>query len=396
VQSRVALPTANPSDNAFGKAHAPSRSCTAHDNSAFAFPSSAGASVSDVTPELDQMRQNNFDALRFLGAVAVLVSHSFPLSYGSKGVQPLKEFSHGQTELGSVAVAMFFIISGFLITKSFDQNPNVIRFLKARVLRIFPALIVVLGLTIIAGAFVTTLPISEYFTNIETVEYLVLGITLRYLEYDLPGVFEGNPSSTVNGSLWTLYFEFIMYLGILLAGVSRTLKRISITLAYAVTWVVSVFLWDHSLADLGVYFLGGAAFYLWRDRIPLSKTLAVLSILALVATLQLGGFQAAAASLGVYLTLFCALSPAVRLPNFARWGDMSYGIYIFAWPVQQLVTLALGSAVTWYWNTALSLPVALALAFASWHLVEKPALSLKNWRRPRMLRGSRATSAAKA
>jgi peptidoglycan/LPS O-acetylase OafA/YrhL len=353
-------------------------------------------SVSDVAPELDQMRQNNFDALRFLGAVAVLVSHSFPLSYGSKGVQPLKEFSHGQTDLGGAAVAMFFIISGFLITKSFEQNPDVVRFLKARVLRIFPGLIVVLSLTVIAGASVTSLTLGEFASNIETIEYLTLGITLRYLQYDLPGVFDGNPSSTVNGSLWTLYFEFIMYTGVLIAGVSRNLKRGSITLAYAVTWVVSVFLWDHSLADLGVYFLGGATFYLWRDRIPLSKTLAVLSTLALVATLRLGGFQAAAASLGVYLTLFCALSPAVRPPNFARWGDLSYGIYIFAWPVQQLVTLALGSAVTWCWNTALSLPVTLALAFVSWHLVEKPALSLKNWRRPGMLGSSRAASAPKA
>jgi peptidoglycan/LPS O-acetylase OafA/YrhL len=340
------------------------------------------------------MRQNNFDALRFLGAVAVLVSHSFPISYGSKGIQPLKEFSQGQVDLGGIAVAMFFIISGFLITKSFDQNSNAIHFLKARFLRIFPALIVVLTLTILTGALITTLPINDYLTDVTTIKYFLLGATLRYLGYHLPGVFEGNPDSVVNGSLWTLYFEFIMYLGVLLAGVSHTLKRGAIALAYAVAWVVSVFLSDHSLADLGVYFLGGAAFYLWRDRIPLSKTLAALSALGLVVTLRLGGFQAAAASVGVYLTLFWALSPAIRLPNFARWGDLSYGIYIFAWPVQQLVTMTLGSAVTWYWNIGLSLPIVLSLAFASWHLVENPALSLKNWRRPEALRSSGATTEA--
>ena len=90
-----------------------------------------------------------------------------------------------------------------------------------------------------------------------------------------------------------------------------------------------------------------------------------------------GGFGLAFATFGAYLVLYLALAPSMRLPNLARWGNLSYGIYIFAWPVQQTVVLLLGSAATWYWTTALSLPATLVLAWLSWRLVERPALSLK-------------------
>ena len=128
---------------------------------------------------------------------------------------------------------------------------------------------------------------------------------------------------------------------------------------------------------LAIPFLSGAAFYLWRDRVPLSRGLAIASAVAITPFLLLDGFHLAFSLFGSYLVLYVALSPAVRLPNLARNGDLSYGIYIYAWPVQQAVTHLFGASVTWYGNAAISLPVVLGLAWLSWWLVEKPALVLK-------------------
>ncbi len=155
-------------------------------------------------------RSNNFDSLRFLAAVAVLVSHSFAMAYGTRpGVQPLTIFSRNQTDLGSVAVLVFFVISGYLITRSFDRSPQPLQFLEARVLRIFPGLFLTLVLAAaLLGPTVTTFPLGDYFRNSNTAQYIFGGVSLIWLQYDLPGVFLANPTpGVVNGSLWTLYLR---------------------------------------------------------------------------------------------------------------------------------------------------------------------------------------------
>lgn len=325
-------------------------------------------------------RGNNFDALRSLAAVAVLVSHSFPIAYGKDGVQPLVALSRGQTDLGSIAVLIFFVISGYLITQSFDRNPKPLRFLKARVLRIFPGLFLILVLSaLVLGAAVTSLPLSEYFTRFDTVEYVYGGLTLVWMQQDLPGVFEDNPfRGAVNGSLWTLGYEFLMYLVVLALGMCRLLKgHVVLTL-----WLLAMGLswrWIGGFyVAFGVPFLSGALLYLWRGHVLLDWRLAVISAAALAGSLATGGFRLAFAAFGSYLVVFLAIAPAIVLPNLARWGDLSYGIYIFAWPVQQSVALLLGAAVTWYWDAAISLPLVLMFAWLSWHVIEKPALLHKD------------------
>ena len=324
-------------------------------------------------------RGNNFDALRLLAAVAVLVSNSFPITYGASGVQPLATLSRGQTSLGMMAVLVFFVISGYLVTQSFDRRPVPLRFLKARVLRIFPALTVALVLTAgVLGAAVTPLSLAEYFTRFDTSQYVYGGLSLVWMQYDLPGVFEGNPAgAVVNGSLWTLYYEFLMCLVVLALGTARLLNRRVVLALWLGTLVLSWRWIGETYVASGAPFLSGAVLYLWRDRVPLDWCLALLCVVALGGAMAIGGFGLAFATFGAYLVLYLALAPSVRLPGLARWGNLSYGIYIFAWPVQQTAVLLLGSAATWYWTTALSLPAILALAWLSWHLVERPALSLK-------------------
>lgn len=324
-------------------------------------------------------RHNNFDTLRIAAAVAVLISHAFPIAHGPGAIQPLGGISRGQTNLGSISVLIFFVISGYLIAQSFDRVPVAARFLKARALRIFPALFVVLLLSVaVLGPAVTTLPLREYFAHPETLWYLPNNLSLYRMQYTLPGVFEHVPrGQPVNGSLWTLQYEFTMYLVVLALGVAGLLTR-WVVLAL---WLVVLLLdWRWIGGDYMHFadpFLAGTTLYLWRDRVPLDWRLALLCLVPIVASMQVGGFRLAFSVFGAYLTLYIALSPSVRLPDLARWGDLSYGVYIFAWPVQQLAAFLLGPSVTWYWNIALSLPAVLALAWLSWHLVEKPALALK-------------------
>ena len=141
-------------------------------------------------------RTNHFDIMRLTAALLVVFSHSFNLSHGKvlgKQYEPLMQLSKGQITLGGLAVLVFFVISGFLITASFDKDKNVLSFCQKRFLRIYPGLIVVVLLTaLVLGPLMTELPLWEYFKKPETYNYLVNNIGfIRYQDF-LPGVFEHN------------------------------------------------------------------------------------------------------------------------------------------------------------------------------------------------------------
>src|SRR4051812_10881455 len=171
-------------------------------------------------------RDNNFDAMRLVAALCVVISHSFPLSYGSAGVQPLFLLSHGQTTLGTVSVYIFFVLSGFLITGSFERQPPH-QFILARGLRLLPGLAVVLFiLTFLIGPILTTIPLAEYFHSGKTYYFFLKNLSLTGYINELPGVFGTNPlSHKVNGSLWTLMHEARCYLLVFLVGIVGLLNR---------------------------------------------------------------------------------------------------------------------------------------------------------------------------
>jgi peptidoglycan/LPS O-acetylase OafA/YrhL len=157
-------------------------------------------------------RDNNFNLIRFIAASLVLVSHSYPLYFGSDHNDILRQLVG--ISLGTVAVDLFFISSGFLIANSLFRGHDLFGFIKARVLRIYPGLIVSLLLCVfLLGIFFTTLPVKEYLTNIQTYKFLFVNMVLFFgEEATLPGVFESLPwARTVNGSLWTLPFEVRAY-----------------------------------------------------------------------------------------------------------------------------------------------------------------------------------------
>jgi peptidoglycan/LPS O-acetylase OafA/YrhL len=348
-------------------------------------------------------RNNNFHLLRLVAALAVLGSHAFPLATGDRSIEPLRA-ELGCTP-GSIAVDLFFLVSGLLVTISLVRRASVVDFARARFFRIWPALAVALLLTVLVlGPFFTTWPVGAYFADRQTWRYLGKDLLLLHgIEYLLPGVFAGNPwPGAVNGSLWTLPGEVRCYIALLAAWIAaRWLDRRRTGLAFraivAVAWAL-LLAWhlaslrhvplEDSQARLPWMFSTGAAAYLLRDHIRLSwKAFGAAAIALATATLNPTAFAIVYTAVLPYLMLCLAYLPGGAVLRFNRLGDYSYGTYIYAYPVQQSL-LALRPGMGPLELLALSLVATLALAVVSWHVVESPALGLVR-RRP-----ARATAPA--
>jgi peptidoglycan/LPS O-acetylase OafA/YrhL len=333
-------------------------------------------------------RINNFDSLRFWAALAVLWSHAFSLSARVQhGAEPLATFSRGQTTLGTVAVAVFFVISGYLITESYERRRDPWRFVKARALRIMPGLSVVLVLTtFLLGPLVTQLSAGSYLGSPRIYEYLGSNLLLLGKSDRLPGVFEDNALPWVNGSLWTLRYEVECYAVVCILGALGWLRR-SVTLSLFIALIAYLIAFDDHLgaasrasprAHLFALFLAGAVMHHWRP--VMNGWVAAACALATILAMHFGGLWLARVIALPYAILWLALASPARLPRLPLPGDLSYGTYIYAWPVEQTLLIdrpdASGMSIA-----ILATPIVLMLAFCSWHGVEKHALARKSSRR---------------
>lgn len=324
-------------------------------------------------------RGNNFDLIRLLAALVVLVSHSIPLSYGTDAREAVWRLSGHQATAGRIAVAAFFVISGYLITQSYRTTDSPARFLRARALRLLPGLAAMLVvLATVAGPLLSTLPAAAYFAAPAVPRFVAVNLSLGGFAPGLPGVFAANPfAGVVNGSIWTLRYEAECYGLVLLLGMARLLNRRVVVGLFAASLLASALWWGGVRVEFATYFLGGATVQLWRP--PLRRWAAWLCGGVMAASLATGGLRLACASAGAYLVIYLAVAARpvrVWMPWAGR-SDLSYGVYLWAFPVQQAATLALGDAASWWANVLVSLPVVLGLAALSWHLVEAPALGFK-------------------
>lgn len=339
-----------------------------------------------VLSDLCRGRDNNLNLIRVLAALAVLVSHAWPISRGVDEIQPLNRLTG--YDMGALAVYVFFCISGFLIARSFERQPTLRHWLLARTLRLFPALLVMLLLMVLVlGPLVTALPAGAYFSHPATLSYLPNNLSLALRQAWLPGVFEATPyGGETNGSLWTLYYEVLCYGAVMVAGLLGVFRRwgplAAATLLYVAANGIVVLLPEDAVPGgvrtflaLGMPFATGVAFYLCRHWLPLHP--AILVALAGGAALVKGTplYQPVLVLALGYGVFVLAYLPGGFIRRYNRVGDFSYGIYIYAWPVQQTAVLLLGP-MTPFMNIALALPLTLALAWMSWHFVEKPALAL--------------------
>ena len=325
--------------------------------------------------------RNNFDLIRLIAATLVLISHAFTLS-GSATPEPLSAWTHGQATFGALALCMFFFISGFLVTRSLERRRSLVAFATARIMRIFPGLAVVVMLSaLLLGPLTTSLDLATYFGHRAFSDYF-RNILLQ-MNYTLPGVFTHNAMQAVNGSLWTLRFEVVMYMALPLAlWIALFLSRRLLLLGFAALLCAHQF-WITSLADgffsfyyvyLGLFFLAGIIAYVYRDAIRLSAPLALACLAALIAGACFGGFFTARLLAGSYLLLWLAYAaPKIHDP-ITPFGDLSYGVYIYAFPVQQWVAHSFADGRSWDGNIALALPLTYLCAALSWFFVEAPAM----------------------
>ncbi len=334
-------------------------------------------------------RDNNCNLIRFMAAVLVLYSHSFDL-YGMGGDEPLVR--QVKMSLGSLAVDIFFVTSGFLIAGSYYNRNDMRFFIRARVVRIFPALLVATFLTVcVLGVCFTTCSLGEYFTDFETYKYWYKNSLLIFnVKYFLPGVFESVPySGVVNGSLWTLPYELKCY--IILALLAYCLLRFKANvkaqkLVYLVVGVglLLVAITDHYFDYTGsrsyrlfAMFFGGASLYMWRDHVVLSHwVFGILMVSCLALLWYAPMFEGVYLIAIFYLVLYLTYVPSGSVRLFNKVGDYSYGLYIYAFPVQQSV-LALHPDISFVNFCIIAFLITFTLACLSWHLLEKRCLKFR-------------------
>jgi peptidoglycan/LPS O-acetylase OafA/YrhL len=355
-------------------------------------PASKSATRATAMPkttfgELSRGRANNFDFLRVCLAILVIYSHSYPLT--GAATDPFAWLSNNQVTLGGLAVFGFFTISGFLVAGSWERSRGLADYAKKRALRIYPGFVVAVLFCVFVVGPLGAADRSTYFHSGQTYRFFE-ALCLRPISV-LPGVFLNLPhSADVNGSLWTIRWEIVCYFLLALLGAVGGLRRRGWVLAvfagvYFITHicdfsrVTTLYLGslDNS-PELLDFFLAGAAFYVWRDRIPHSRVLMLASLLMVAATMW-GGLRWTLPIFGVYALFYATFEPSTKLQNFAEraHGDLSYGLYLYAFPVQQLVV-----QYTHWINPLpvflLAFAITLVLAAASWHFVEAPCLRFKS------------------
>ncbi|SHF86486.1 Peptidoglycan/LPS O-acetylase OafA/YrhL, contains acyltransferase and SGNH-hydrolase domains [Loktanella atrilutea] len=345
-------------------------------------------------------RDNNLNLIRMLAATAVLVSHAVPLTAGPDAIEPLTAAT--DYSLGSLSVMLFFVISGFLITASFERSSSRMSFVLARGLRLFPGLVVnLLLVAFLLGPVVTSLPVGDYLAQSAPYAFVIRDVLLFPLVYVLPGVFVDQPFPSVVGSIWTLRHEVMCYAAVFLAGVLglwQTRQKAALTLGFYVLvwgWVALAAPTLHPLVrgllGLSMPFAIGVAFYIWRDRLPLSPVGVALTI-GLAWLLQDSVAYPAAVALAIgYSTFWVAYVPGGAIRAYNRLGDYSYGIYIYAFPLQGAAVWAFGPQSA-FENVMYSLPPTLLLSMLSWHLIESPAMHAKAAILTRLRSRSRVTA----
>ena len=332
-------------------------------------------------------RANNLNLIRVLAATGVLVSHAWPLALGPGTAEPLETLTG--FSLGTLCVMLFFAASGFLIAGSWQRRPDPVRFALARGLRLLPGLAVSLVLVaLVMGPLVSGRSLPDYAADPAVQSFLARNLVFVSPQYTLPGVFEANPYPHVEGSIWTLVHEALCYGAVLVAGTLGLMapRRLPVLLgAFGALWFVLA-LWGGlpgrlaRLHELSLAFAIGAALWALRDRVALSGWGALAGLGLLVARMDPEGPGGTTSRLVwsgalAYGLLWAAYVPAGAVRGFNAAGDYSYGIYLYAFPVQGLMIWWLG-AQTPLSNVALSTPPTLLLAVVSWHLVERPALGI--------------------
>lgn len=343
--------------------------------------------MTKLLSDIIETPENGFNQARLAAAVAVVASHSFMLIYGIDDARPL---SWGPYEMGALAVNVFFILSGLLLSHSIARKPQLLTFLANRALRIFPALLVsgfVIGWVV--------LPLSmgrglEYFADSPALWY-PLSVTWMLDKAHLDGAFAFSTyPDSINAPLWTIKYELLAYLCLGFGSAIGLFRNRRVTLTLCVIMGMLLLLdrapataphaaFLDSLVRFGFCFMLGVAAYQYRRKIRLNGPAAIAALaLAVPLGLTVIGPVAWIVAAG-YGALVLAGLDVRGLTRVTRRYDISFGVYLYAWPVQQVLLLnhwsidALGVGE----HLLLSLLLVAPVALMSWLVVERPVLRLK-------------------
>jgi peptidoglycan/LPS O-acetylase OafA/YrhL len=337
--------------------------------------------------------RNNFDALRLFAAILVLTTHSWALL----GILPhdfIARWTNDSFTASWLGLAIFFSLSGFLIDGSAASSPNWKAFAKRRFLRLWPGLTAVVLTTIfVIGPLVSNLGPGRYFTSWGTWFYLST-LTIWGTRWKLPGAFAGNPLVEVNGSLWTLPYETTLYViswilrgkgnrgnlilfGIFIAGVvARSFFYQQICAIPFRPMLISL----QHLLNFGLFYIAGSCIRRVWHRQRLLQVALLVSGVAWMMSISHEHWRIPLDFIVLPLGVILLGSFPIRpFDQAARWGDLSYGVYIWGFPIQQILIYCCGAnRLNPGLLTFLAILCAFPIAFASWHLIEKRSLAYKD------------------
>jgi peptidoglycan/LPS O-acetylase OafA/YrhL len=344
--------------------------------------------------------QNNFHLIRFIAASLVLFGHCYPMT--NRGTYDyITIATTGIFPTAHMGVCIFFIVSGYLISQSLQNAKTLTNFVWRRVLRIYPALIIALLFCVfVVGPMCTELPLKSYFTSYETYRFFKWLKMYPFIHNSLPGVFQNLPEKdSVNGSLWTLPYEITMYLSLMILGYFKLFnKRFLLLLIYIISFPVVYYaifyvnvsklipLLHLSLVntlEFGSFFFAGTMLFLFKDKI---KYKFIYFIFMIFVWFGLGFWDLTRNDHFIKMIGLVALPYMVmylanlkgKLNQFGKIGDFSYGIYIYAYPVQQMLVYFCGVEISITKLFLMSFSLTLVLSVTSWYLIEEKALRLKS------------------
>lgn len=334
--------------------------------------------------------KNNFNFLRLFFASLVLLAHAPELVDGSNEREILSRI-FGTATFGELAVSGFFLLSGYLIVQSWLRTPAAFYFIQKRILRIFPAFILA---SLVCGLIVGPLAGSaDYFDKFAPVPFAVGVLLLQ--QPVLPATFANTHFPLTNGAMWTISLEFCCYVLVVVTGLLGIVQRRALwaALTCAVFMVLLTRKLGHPLPDLymglltsgqfmplAACFLTGGCFFLFSEKIrftPLRATLAAIVLIVCMFSWRASGF--ALALPGAYLLFYFAFTSIPLLAQFNRLPDVSYGVYLYGFPVQKILLWYVPSMSPWI-LFPLSLLASLVLGAVSWYAIEKPCMGLKKKR----------------
>jgi peptidoglycan/LPS O-acetylase OafA/YrhL len=337
------------------------------------------------------MHKNNFDFLRILFAIMVVFTHCYAIT-GMGEVDALYFITRGQLVFSFIGLSGFFTLSGYLILKSLLRSTSIFEYLKKRILRIYPAFIILMIVTFIIGAIVSTLSIVGYLKISSPYTYVISQLSLfGSFQTTIDSVF---CNGTVNASLWTIAYEFSFYILLipffLIKKYPKTIRVILI-----VTFIILFVTYKHFLSFASFWFIPGTVlnrFFLVYyglffcagcilatidlKRLKQVNFIILGCILLSIIFIRIHHFNLAKVLLLPPIFILIGLKNTSYLSRISnKVGDLSYGVYIYGFLIQQTV---LNYFPMNYWHLFLTvMPILFIMALTSWHLIEKRALTYK-------------------